>query len=69
MRVHAITFSREREFPKGLSGFREDARAALEASPDYFVFWYTAKSIGLVVVAVGLAYALGRAHGRKVRRR
>ena len=49
----------------GLSDFQTDAKAALEASPDYFLWWYTAKSVGLVAVLALGAYFLGRAHGRR----
>lgn len=41
--------------------FSDDARIALKASPDYFVKWYTIKSVGFGVVAAGLAFMLGRA--------
>lgn len=41
-------------------GFAEDARAAVVANPDYFVWWYTAKSIGLCVALAALAYQFGR---------
>lgn len=42
-------------------GFSDDARKAIAASPGYFVKWYTIKSIGLGVVAAGLAFMIGRA--------
>lgn len=44
-----------------LTGFSDDARLAIQASPDYFVKWYTIKSIGLGVVAAALAFMIGRA--------
>jgi len=44
-----------------VSGFREDGQAALAASPDYFLWWYTAKSVALCVAVAALAFALGRA--------
>ncbi len=44
-----------------LGGFRDDARQAIQATPDYFVWWYTVKSVGLCVVAAGLAFMIGRA--------
>lgn len=47
-----------------LVGFSDDARHAMQASPDYFVWWYTAKSIGLGVVAAALAFMVGRATKR-----
>jgi hypothetical protein len=53
-----------------LEGFSDDARAAMEASPDYFVWWYSAKSLLLVGVACALAYQLGKgSRGRPSRRR
>jgi len=48
-----------------IGSFSSDARQAMQASPDYFLWWYTVKSIGLGVVAAGLAYMIGRAHGRR----
>jgi hypothetical protein len=42
-------------------GFSDDARKAMSTAPDYFVWWYTVKSVGLGVVAAGLAFMLGRA--------
>ncbi len=44
-----------------LGDFSSDARLAITVAPDYFVRWYTIKSIGLGVVAAGLAFMLGRA--------
>jgi hypothetical protein len=45
--------------------FGDDARRAMEASPDYFVWWYTIKSVGLGAVAAGLAFMIGRASAQK----
>lgn len=45
-------------------GFSEDAQTAMQASPDYFVWWYSAKSILLVIAAAALAYQLGKSSGR-----
>lgn len=45
----------------GLGSFSTDARTAITVAPDYFVRWYTIKSIGLGVVAAGLAFMIGRA--------
>lgn len=72
VQLHTVTFSKDRGFPRGLqgyfdprrgriSGFTEDGKAAMAASPDYFLWWYSVKSLGLVAVAVGLGYVLGRA--------
>jgi hypothetical protein len=44
-----------------LHGFADDARQAITANPDYFVWWYTAKSIGLAVVFAAFTFMLGRA--------
>lgn len=45
-------------------GFADDARAAVVANPDYFVWWYTAKSVGLCVALAALAYQYGRSRRR-----
>jgi hypothetical protein len=45
----------------GLGDFAEDARTAITVAPDYFVRWYTIKSIGLGVAAAALAFMIGRA--------
>lgn len=46
--------------PQQLDGFTEDGEAAMSASPGYFLWWYSAKSILLVGVAAALAYQLGK---------
>ena len=48
-----------------LAGFSDDAKKAIVENPDYFVWWYTVKSVGLGVVAAYAAYLLGREHGRR----
>lgn len=53
-----IRYSREAD--SGLSGFADDARRAIVQNPDYFVRWYTIKSIGLCAAVAALAYVLGR---------
>lgn len=50
-----------------VSGFSADAKKAITENPDYFVWWYTVKSVGLGVVAAYAAYLLGREHGRRRR--
>lgn len=40
--------------------FTDDARDAMQASPDYFTKWYTFKSLLLVGVTAALAYQLGK---------
>jgi hypothetical protein len=57
----------QRDFSIGAS-FGEDARRAIDASPDYFVKWYTIKSIGLGVVGAAFAFMLGRATAAPCRR-
>jgi hypothetical protein len=47
-----------------LTGFSDDARTAITVAPDYFVRWYTIKSIGLCAAVAALAFMIGRA-GRK----
>lgn len=44
-----------------LHGFADDARTAIQQAPEYFVWWYTAKSIGLAVVFAAFTFMLGRA--------
>jgi len=48
-----------------LGSFSSDARLAIQASPDYFIKWYTIKSIGLGVVAAALAFMIGRATAKR----
>lgn len=43
------------------------ARAAMAAGPDYFLAWYTIKSLGLVATAAALAWYMGREAGRNER--
>jgi hypothetical protein len=52
-----------------LEGFSQDAEAAIVANPAYFVWWYTAKSIALVGLAVTLAYYIGKNRNTGRRRR
>jgi hypothetical protein len=49
--------------PLQFHGWSADAKKAIVENPDYFVWWYTAKSLALVVVAIGAAYLLGRKKG------
>lgn len=51
---------RVRERP--LNGWSDDAKKAITENPDYFVWWYTVKSVGLCVVAVAAAYWYAKAH-------
>jgi hypothetical protein len=47
-----------------LGAFSTDARTAIIANPDYFVWWYTAKSIGLGVAVGIIGFLIGRASKR-----
>lgn len=53
--------------PRALAGFSDNAKKAIVENPDYFVWWYTVKSVGLGVVAAYAAYLLGREHGRRTK--
>lgn len=44
-----------------LTGFADDARKAIVENPDYFVWWYTVKSVGLAVTLAALTFMIGRA--------
>lgn len=48
-----------------VGGFADDARAAMAARPDYFVWWYTAKSIALVGALAAATYFAGKAAALK----
>lgn len=49
-----------------LGDFSSDARVAITQAPAYFVWWYTAKSIGLGVAVGVIGFLIGRATaGRK----
>ncbi|MBP6479900.1 MAG: hypothetical protein KA310_03540 [Pseudomonadales bacterium] len=52
--------------PRGFAGWGDDARKAIVENPDYFVWWYTVKSLALVGVSCALVYTL--AQRRKKRR-
>jgi hypothetical protein len=51
-----------------LNGFTDDAVKAMQASPDYFVHWYTAKSILLVGAIAWIAYTAGAIRANRPRR-
>jgi hypothetical protein len=48
-----------------LGSFSTDARQAITVSPDYFVRWYTLKSLGLGVAVGIIGYLLGRATAKR----
>jgi hypothetical protein len=43
----------------------DDAKKAMQQNPDYFIWWYTVKSVGLGVVAAVAAYYIGKDVGRR----
>lgn len=54
---------------KRLGDFREDTQRAMQTAPNYWILWYSAKSILLVGVAATLAYVIGKnSRGRRSRR-
>jgi hypothetical protein len=46
--------------PRDFAGWSDDAKQAMTDNPDYFVWWYTAKSLALVAVSVTTAYYMGK---------
>lgn len=46
-------------------GWSSDAKRAITENPDYFVWWYTVKSVGLALVFAALTYHWGKEAGRK----
>jgi hypothetical protein len=45
---------------RGISGWQEDAEHAMTETPGYFMAWYTAKSLAIVVAVGVAAYCIGR---------
>ena len=45
--------------------FESDARMAITRAPDYFMWWYTVKSIGLGVAVGVIGFLIGRATARR----
>ena len=45
-------------------GATDATREAMMKDPDYWLRWYTFKSLALVAAVAGLAYMIGREHGR-----
>lgn len=41
-------------------GFREDAIAAFQATPDYFLFWDRLKTTALVVTLIALGWQISK---------
>lgn len=48
-----------------LGEFSTDARVAITRAPDYFVWRYTAKSIGLGLAVGVIGFLIGRATARR----
>jgi len=46
--------------PSDYAGWTDDAKKAMVDNPDYFVWWYTTKSLALVAAAVTAAYYIGK---------
>jgi hypothetical protein len=49
-----------------LAGFSDDAKRAITSNPDYFVWWYTTKSLALCAAVAALAYYVGKDRGKRV---
>jgi hypothetical protein len=56
---------RRRHRPLVLGSFSADARTAMRAAPEYFVWWYSAKSLLLVASLAFGAFNLGRMYAAK----
>ena len=48
-----------------LGNFSADAKQAITQNPDYFVWWYTVKSVGLGVAVGVIGFLIGRASARR----
>lgn len=47
---------------RALGGWSDDAKKAITENPEYFVWWYSAKSMALVGALAWVAYLLGKRH-------
>lgn len=45
-------------------GTTDATRQAMAQNPDYWIKWYTFKSLALVAAVATAAYFIGREHGR-----
>jgi hypothetical protein len=45
---------------RATAGWSDDARRAITENPDYFVWWYSAKSLALVAAIGVAAYFIGK---------
>ena len=60
-RIAAATVNKRRRLEgRTLNGFSTDAKEAIQRNPDYFVWWYTAKSVALCAAVAGIAYLVGK---------
>ena len=50
-----------------MAGWTDNAKRAIQQNPDYFVWWYTVKSVGLGVVGAVAAYYIGKDVARRGR--
>lgn len=57
-----------RQGPRQLGSFTENGEAAIAASPKYFLWWYSVKSILLVGAFGAFCYQLGKNSRRRERR-
>lgn len=46
--------------PVATGSWQSNAREAIVSNPDYFVWWYTVKSVGLCITAAVAAYYIGK---------
>jgi hypothetical protein len=51
--------------PARLGDWSSDAQRAMTDNPSYFVWWYSAKSLGLVAAIGVAAYYAGKDAGRR----
>jgi len=47
-----------------VGGFSSNAQAAITQNPNYFVWWYTIKSVALCASLMALAFFVGRGSRR-----
>lgn len=53
----------ENKFSKAGNSFTANAKRAMNQNPNYFVWWYTVKSVGLAVAVGTAAYYAGKSVG------
>ena len=62
---NAMSYQASTARPSLGAGWQENAVSAIRENPEYFVWWYTAKSPALVGACAWAAYLLGKQAGRK----